>query len=181
MGSTTVKTLPTALAAFPVAVLMLTVAPMAMAQTLNGTYELVFVQDCQATFSYTPDPSPPNNVSSLNTVDNGKLSGTIGTAVFNSTKHTVTITGWQDQGSLLMIEGIKGATVMKDATFSQKLTFATGAGTLSLTSTTKPISTLDFSAVYGSLDGDVAGSVDFLLSAGFNGCSIHGSARLQTD
>jgi len=56
----------------------------ALAQTLQGTYLFTYVETCQATFSWNTDPST-GDINMLNTVDDGKISDTTGTAVFDST------------------------------------------------------------------------------------------------
>jgi hypothetical protein len=173
------------------AVTALSFAPPASATTvtLNGTYSFVFFEDCQAEISTTTD-SGTGDVSSLNTVNDGGLTGTIATAVFNSAKGTVTVKGWQDKGALLMVEGLSPKNeAMKDSALSKKFTFAATSDALTLTDTSKGGKVLDFNAVYGSVDGSgVAGSVAFVLTSmtppsppALNGCTVHGLAWLQTE
>jgi hypothetical protein len=75
----------------------------ASAQTLQGTYLLTYTETCQATFSWGTDPST-GDINTINSVDNGKISTTVGTAVFDPSTHQVKITGYQTKGDLLIIQ-----------------------------------------------------------------------------
>ena len=75
----------------------------ASAQTLQGTYLITYVETCQATFSWGTDPST-GDINTINSVDNGKISTTVGTAVFDPSTHRVKISGYQTTGDLLVIQ-----------------------------------------------------------------------------
>ncbi len=75
----------------------------ASAQTLQGTYLITYVETCQATFSWGTDPST-GDINTINSVDNGKISTTVGTAVFDPSTHRVKISGYQTKGDLLIIQ-----------------------------------------------------------------------------
>jgi hypothetical protein len=76
-------------------------AQAASAQTLQGTYLITYTETCQATISWYPSSGPITNINSVN---DGKISTTIGTAVFDPSTNIVKITGLQTNGDLLVIQ-----------------------------------------------------------------------------
>jgi hypothetical protein len=82
---------------------------------LSGTYLITYVETCQASFSWGTDPST-GDINTINSVDDGKISTTTGTALFNQTSGRVHIQGFEEIGDLLIIQE-HGGNVMADKPF----------------------------------------------------------------
>jgi hypothetical protein len=82
---------------------------------LSGTYLITYVETCQASFSWGTDPST-GDINTINSVDDGKISTTTGTALFNQTAGRVHIQGFEEIGDLLIIQE-HGGNVMADKPF----------------------------------------------------------------
>jgi len=143
----------------------------ALAQTLQGTYLFTYVETCQATFSWNTDPST-GDINMLNTVDDGKISDTTGTAVFDSTTRKVTFTGFQDAGDLLIIQE-KGGQALTDGVFNQKFAYSTSAKTFKLDGN-------NFHAAYSPTTGIVTSMVFGGLDSSKANCAVTGTATLAT-
>jgi hypothetical protein len=141
---------------------------------LSGDYALQYIETCQATISTSKNQGTPD-LSTVNTVDVGRLSGTIATATFAGKPLTMTLSGWQDQGDLFILQNL-GGNQMSEVTSSLVFTVTHTASSITLTQQgeagAKPQT---FHAIYGDIVAGVAHRVDFLgLSKG--GCYAFGSA-----
>jgi hypothetical protein len=144
---------------------------LAFAQTLQGTYLFTYVETCQATFSWNTDPNS-GDINTINSVDNGKISTTTGTAVFNSSTNKVQFTGYQESGDLLIIQEHGGAPVT-DAAFNQKFAYATSAKNFTIDGN-------KFHAAYSPSTGTVSSFVFSGLDGSNANCAVTGTGTLAT-
>jgi hypothetical protein len=91
------------------AVAMLPLTAIAATPNLSGTYALSFEDVCQITLSATVDPST-HDLNALETINDGKVSQTVAVATFNSTTRTLSLSGMQVKGSLLLVPGLSNPT-----------------------------------------------------------------------
>jgi hypothetical protein len=136
---------------------------------LNGTYLITYVETCQATFSWNTDPST-GDINSINSVDNGKISTTTGTALFNATTGRVHVQGSQEMGDLLIIQE-HGGNAMTDAPFDLNTGFNVTANSIILGGVRYHAS---FSPNTGAAEQVVFGG----LTGGGNNCAVTGTATL---
>ncbi|MGD0142502.1 MAG: hypothetical protein ABSC92_05040 [Rhizomicrobium sp.] len=136
----------------------------AVSPIIQGTYLTTYVDICQATFENNPEGS------GINTINNGNISSTTGMAVFDSTTHKVKITGFQNSGTLLIVEGL-GGTPMTNAPFSLNTKYEVGPQFFTLNG-------MQFNAAYSSPTGVVT---SFIFSGMDKaGCATTGTAQLTT-
>jgi hypothetical protein len=149
-------------------------AAQAPTQMLSGTYSLSYIERCQTTISYSTDATT-GSMSSVNTVDGGKISDAVLTAAFDGTG-TVTFTGGgQNKGDLLIVQNNGGNAIAAEAP-PTSATYSTTSN--SFTIVTDQSQT--FNAVYARVSGGVAAYMVFLgLESGKPGCFVHGEAVLQ--
>jgi hypothetical protein len=148
---------------------MLLASPAAFAQTLQGTYLFTYVETCQATFSWGTDPST-GDINTINSVDNGKISSTTGTAVFNPDTKKVQFTGFQESGDLLIIQE-HGGTPVTDTAFNEKFTYATTAKNF-------VINGGKYHAAYSPSTGTVTSFVFGGLDSENQNCAVSGTGTL---
>jgi hypothetical protein len=94
---------------------------------VSGIYDISYVESCQAIISTTTGPS-----GGVGSVNNGKLSDTVGTADFNPTTGMVTITGFQNIGDLLIIQNI-GGNAMTQSAVSDSWPYSNDASSVTFT------------------------------------------------
>lgn len=150
---------------------LLLASPNAFAQTLQGTYLFTYIETCQASFSWGTDPST-SDINTINSVDNGKISTTTGTAVFDPTTKKVQFTGFQQNGDLLIIQEHGGAPVT-DAAFNQKFAYATTAKSFNIDGN-------KFHAAFSPSTGTVTSFVFGGLDASNANCAVTGTGTLAT-
>jgi hypothetical protein len=143
----------------------------ASAQTLQGTYLITYIETCQATFSWNTDPST-GDINTINSVDNGKISTTVGTAVFDSSTHLVKITGYQTEGDLLIIQE-HGGNAITSGKNNLAGKYATSADYLTIAGNKfrafySPSTGTATSVVFGGIDGENSA------------CAVTGTGTLAT-
>lgn len=143
----------------------------ASAQTLQGTYLITYTETCQATFSWGTDPST-GDINTINSVNNGKISTTVGSAVFDLSTQIVKISGFQTIGDLLIIQEHGGNPITSG---KQNLVsrYATSADYLSIAGN-------KFRAFYSPSTGTATSVVFGGTDAQNNTCAVTGTGTLAT-
>jgi len=135
--------------------------------TVSGKYLLTYIETCQAEVSTTQD-SKTGDVQSLNTVEPGKITHDTGLATVSGS--SLTTTGFEDKGSLLIVKGISGQTPMAEGSWNQNVTFSDTASTVT-------IGSQQFHAWFEPTSGTAKAIVFSGLSA--KGCAATGTMILQ--
>ncbi len=150
---------------------------------ISGTYIVSLTSLCQLTFdtkkdTETPSPSPQANgdIALLETIVNGNLEQSVGTATFDSGAGTMSFDGRAIHGDIWIYTNLPGGVVMED--IPDTITNAP----YSNTATTLTINGQVYHAVYAGISGGIVQTAMFntLLSSGPNNhCSIRGIAVKQ--
>lgn len=166
------------------ALLLCSGSALAATPIISGTYLVTIHSFCQPTvtanFAASGSDSFVDNLSS-NDASSDAFMQEILSATFNPAKGKVTVTGFQDEGSNLLLQftgarsGIFGSALTEQA--------STGSSKYSNTATTLTVNGDVSNAFYGGIDGHgIAHSIIFMrLSGGQNGttCSDQGEATRQ--
>lgn len=151
---------------------LIPITALAAAPRLSGVYALSLTENCQVTLTTHTDPNT-GDVDSLETVDDGKLSETVASAKFNAAAGTITLSGAQGKGSILLVPGLSDPSeVMAQLATSESLSFSNTGSTLTINGDT-------FTAAYGDIAAGVAHYVTFMRVDTMKGCVEHGTAVHQ--
>ncbi len=142
-----------------------TAAEAAGTPLISGTYLVTYIETCQAEISTSAD-AKSGDVNSVNTVSDGKISHTIGTAVFSQKAGTVSLNGFQQTGDLFILQNLGGQSV-SDQTWSQNWTYTNTATALILNGNS-------FHAFYANVAGGIAKTVVF-SGIPSSGCAATGT------
>lgn len=158
-------------------------APLATAAStpqINGTYAMTFIETCQTTISTSRATKKSPDISSVDTVNVGGLSGEIGVATFNAKAKTMSITGWQDKGDTLILSNLAGGQVMADSgPITQTFTFSNTSNSIKLTPTGKGQKAITLHILYGGVVSQLVHNAQFVGPTGQAGCYAFGTAVLQ--
>lgn len=138
---------------------------MAATPRLSGNYALSMTQNCQVTVGSDTydniDVAGGSTITLANlfdrTVNDGKFSQTVGIATFNLTTHTLSFSGTEVKGSVLLVPGLSGAD---ESMSSSPLS---GSFSYSVPDTTSLVfGGITYSAAYGNIVSGTARYVTFV-------------------
>lgn len=158
---------------------LIPIQAIAAAPKLAGTYAMTYNEFCQVTLDITNGTDTDSTssqpvVTSITTVDDGKISISTATATFTPKTATVALTATGAKGSILIVPGLSGPNeTMAPQSFS-------GTASYSTTATTFTMNGITFDAAYGMIVLGVAKYVSFTaIDPAKPACVIQGTAVHQ--
>jgi hypothetical protein len=150
---------------------------------LSGNYALSLSQNCQVTVgTSTYDNIELGNATTTTlanlfdqTIDDGKLSQSVGTATFNQSTHTLSFSGTQVKGSVLIVPGLSSD--------SELMTSSPDSGSFGYSvpsSSSLVLGGVTYQAAYGNIVNGIAKYVTFVTQDPSKpACSDYGTAVHQ--